>query len=81
MVAATTDNLRENAPRDANDVLRVPIVRLTLVLPGVVDCSLAVTNNSPVCLLILYYSVFPSCKPFNLAKIQASKCRAVFYSL
>ena len=27
---------------------RVPMVRLTLVLPGAVDCSSAVTNNSPV---------------------------------
>ena len=38
----------ENARGDENDVLRVPIVSVTLVLPGAVDCSLAVTNNSPV---------------------------------
>ena len=43
-----TYDLMENARRDENDVLRVPIVRLTLVLPGTVDCSFAVTNNSPV---------------------------------
>ena len=40
--------LMENARRDENDVPRVPIVSLTLVSPGAVDCSLAVTNNSPV---------------------------------
>ena len=28
--------------------VRVLIVRIALVLPGAVDCSLAVTNNSPV---------------------------------
>ena len=44
---ATTDDLMVNA-RDENDILRVPIVRLTHVLLGAVDCSLAVTNNSPV---------------------------------
>ena len=38
----------ENARRDENDVLRVPIVSLAPVLPGAVDCSLAVTKNSPV---------------------------------
>ena len=48
MVAATTDDLVENARRDENDVLRVPMVRLTLVSLGAVDCSLAVTNNSGV---------------------------------
>ena len=48
MVAATTDDLMENARRDENDLLRVLVVRLALVLPGAVDCSLAVTNNSPV---------------------------------
>ena len=53
MFAATTYDLMENTRRDENDVLRVPIVSLTLVLPGAVDCSLAVTNNSPVCLVIL----------------------------
>ena len=47
MFAATTDDLMVNA-RDENDILRVPIVRLTHVLLGTVDCSLAVTNNSPV---------------------------------
>ena len=30
------------------DDTRVRIVRLTLVSPGVVDCALAVTNDSPV---------------------------------
>ena len=34
--------------RDENDFPRVPIVSLTFVSPGVVYCSLAVTNNSPV---------------------------------
>ena len=53
MVAATTDDLMENARRDENDVLRVPMVSLTLVSLGAVDCSLVVTNNSPVCLVIL----------------------------
>ena len=53
MVAATTDDLMENARRDENDVLRVPMVRLTLVSLGAVDCSLAGTNNSPMCLVIL----------------------------
>ena len=51
-------------------------MKLTLVLPGAVDCSLAVTNNSPLCFVILLS--FPFCKPFNWGKIQASKCRAVF---
>ena len=53
MVAATTDDLMENARRDENDVLRVPMVRLNLVSLGAVDCSLAVTINGPVCLMIL----------------------------
>ena len=34
--------------RGENNVPSVPIVSLTLVLRGAVDCSLAVTNNSPV---------------------------------
>ena len=38
----------ENARLDENNVLRVPVVSLTLVSPGAVDCSLAVTSNSPV---------------------------------
>ena len=42
--------------RDENDVPRVPIVRLILVSPCSVDCSLAVTNNSPVGLVILLRS-------------------------
>ena len=53
MFAATTYDLMENARREGNDVLRVPIESLTLVFSGAVDCSLVVTNNSPVCLVIL----------------------------
>ena len=48
MVAATTDDLMENVPHDEKDVPRVSL--------GAVDCSLAVTNNSPVCLVILVRS-------------------------
>ena len=41
-------NEKRATRRDAKDIPRVPMVRLTLVSPGAVDCSLAVTNNSPV---------------------------------
>ena len=43
-----SSNRRLIEKRDENDFLRVSIMRLTLVSPGVVDCSLAVTNNSLV---------------------------------
>ena len=48
MLAAATDDLMENVPHDEKDVPRVS--------PGAVDCSLAVTNNCPVCLVILVRS-------------------------
>ena len=61
MLAAATDDLMENVPHDEKDVPRVS--------PGAVDCSLAVTNNSPVCLVAL----FPS-SPF-VSRFSETMCR------